>query len=91
MSEQDNNQTPSKTEIAKEALASYKAADDEVKKAKDLLDEANRKRSQAVENILNKLGKGPFEYKGEQLGKIVQRGDTYFFRIPSDQNVMKID
>lgn len=71
---------PSKQEVASMLLAEYNQADSEVTRIKSLLDEANRKRSDVVKKIHDELGKGPFTYKGEYLGKIVIRGNTYFFR-----------
>lgn len=80
-----------KQELATELLSNYKAKDDEVNRIKNSLDEANKNRSEAVKAMYDKLGKGPFTYKGEYLGKIVVRGQTYFLRGKSDDNSINID
>lgn len=80
-----------KQEIASELLKKYAEADLEVSRIKLLLDEANKNRSNVVEDIHKQLGKGPFTYKGDYLGKIVVRGDTHFFRGKSDAGVIKVD
>jgi hypothetical protein len=84
----EDNKT--KQEVAGELLAKYKTADAEVARAKLLLDEANQARSDVVEEVYKAIGKGPFTYKGEYLGKIVVRGNTHFFRGKSEDGV-KID
>lgn len=75
---------------AAELLASYQAANEEVNRCQELLEEANRKRSDVVKNMYQQLGKGPFEYRGVNLGKIVIRGNTYFLRSNRD-NTIKIE
>lgn len=82
---------PSKQEVAASLLSDYAQADDEVKRVKALLDEANRKRSEVVKKIHDELGKGPFTYKGKYLGKIVIRDTTYFFRGKNDEGGVKVD
>jgi hypothetical protein len=85
----DNNQ--SAQEIAAKLLADYAEADKEVLKAKASLEEANKKRSDVVKEIHGKLGKGPFTYKGEHLGKIVIRGNTFFFRGRNEEGGVKVE
>ncbi len=80
-----------KNELAAELLSEYMQVDGEVKRIKAMLDEANRKRSDVVKKVHNSLGKGPFTYKGEYLGKIVIRGETYFFRGKNDEGGVKVD
>lgn len=84
-----NDQT--KQTLAAELLAAYKAADDEVTRLKSLLEEANKTRSNAVKIMHDNLGKGPYTYKGEYLGKIVARGDTFFLRSSRDGDAIKIN
>jgi hypothetical protein len=80
-----------KNELAAELLTEYMQVDGEVSRIKAMLDEANRKRSDVVKKVHDALGKGPFTYKGEYLGKIVIRGNTYFFRGKNDEGGVKVD
>lgn len=82
---------PTKQEIASTLLSEYKAADNEVTRIKHLLDEANKKRSDVVKKLHDQLGRGPFIYRGEYLGKIVIRGQTYFMRGAREESGIKID
>lgn len=86
-----STENKTKQEIASELLTKYSDADKEVTRIKLLLEEANKNRSDVVEEIHNNLGKGPFTYKGDYLGKIVVRGNTHFFRGKSDDGVIKVD
>jgi len=86
-----STENKTKQEVASELLAKYKTADDEVTRIKMLLEEANQTRSDVVKEIHDELGKGPFTYKGDYLGKIVVRGNTHFFRGKSDDGTIKVD
>lgn len=81
----------SKQEVAAELLAKYKDADNEVNRVKLLLEEANSARSNVVKEMYDALGKGPFTYKGEYLGKVVMRGPTAFLRGRSEGDTIKVD
>jgi len=85
-----STENKTKQEIASELLAKYSTADNEVKRIKALLDEANKHRSDVVKELHDNLGKGPFMLDGDYLGKIVIRGNTYFFRGASDGGVIKV-
>lgn len=82
-----STETRTKQEIASELLAKYKAADDEVSRVKALLEETNKSRSDVVKEMHAALGKGPFTYKGEYLGKVICRDQTYFLRGKSDATI----
>ncbi len=86
-----STENKTKQEVASELLAKYKAADDEVSRVKLLLEEVNSARSDVVKEMHDALGKGPFTYKGEYLGKIVCRDQTYFLRGRADGTTIKID
>jgi hypothetical protein len=86
-----STENKTKQEIASELLTKYSAADSEVTRVKALLDEANKRRSDVVKELHDNLGKGPFTFKGDYLGKIVVRGNTYFFRGKSDDGVIKVE
>lgn len=83
--------TEDKSALAAELLSNYKLADDELKKAKAIVAEAEEKRSVAVKVMYEKLGKGPFTYKGQYLGKVVLRGNTAFLRGANNDNQVIID
>lgn len=76
-------------EEKKALFQSYSEADEEWLEAKALLDAKAKKRSQRVQEIHNKLGKGPFGYRGDVL-KVVQRGETFFFRGKRDHQIEEI-
>lgn len=77
--------TENKQELAGMLFAEYTEADEEVERIKKLLEEANKRRSGMVQKVYTALGKGPFTYKGKYLGRIVIRGNTYFFRSGKDE------
>lgn len=79
-----------KTEAAL-LLSAYIEADNDVTKVEENLDTAKKKRSDAAKAIYNSLGKGPFQFKGTYLGKIVVRDNNYFFRGKLDQELMSFD
>lgn len=85
------NNTDNKQQVAATLLAEYAKADEAVAKAKAALDEANKSRSDVVKEIHTKLGKGPFSYQGNFLGKIVIRGSTFFFRGKNEEGTIKVD
>ena len=53
------------------------------------LDAKKGELSEAISEIYNSLGKGPFEYKGKVV-TIRKRGETYFF-VEGKSEVTKID
>lgn len=81
---------------AKALFVAYDEADAAWEKTKADQESAFRKRSDACQAIYDALGKGPFDYKGQEL-TITRRsskdgGETYFFRgKKKDQKVQKID
>jgi len=86
-----SSENKTKQEVASELLTKYKMADAEVSRVKLLLEEVNSARSDVVKEMHDALGKGPFTYKGEYLGKIVCRDTTYFLRGRAEGNAVKID
>jgi len=79
-----------KEELALSLLTAYEEADTKVQNIKDSLDKANRDRSDAVKQIHQHLGSGPFYFKNKYLGKIVIRGETYFFRGKNEEGTIKV-
>jgi len=57
----------------------YEKHDAEVKAAEAKVKTATDKRSEVVKSISEKVGKGPFKWKGEELS-ISKRGEKFFFR-----------
>jgi nucleoid-associated protein YgaU len=68
----------SKEEKAK-LFEAYEKHDAEVKAAEAKVNTATAKRSEVVKLISEKVGKGPFKWKGEELS-ISKRGEKFFFR-----------
>lgn len=83
----DEKMPQDRQQITAAILAEYSNSDNEVERIKKQLDEANKKRSDVVKKLYDTLGKckGPFSYKGKYLGRIVIRGNTYFFRSGKDE------
>lgn len=81
---------PTKEE-ARTLLAAYIETDNNVTKLEEQVDVAKKTRSEAVKEIYDKLGKGPFSFKGTYLGKIVKRDDVYFFRGRGDTELVSFD
>lgn len=81
-----STENKTRDEIAAELLAKYKAADDETSRIKGELEAANKAKSDVVKEMNDILGKGPYSYRGQFLGKIICRGGTYFFRGRSDSD-----
>lgn len=81
--------TPEKIEAAKLKFAEYEAAADEEKQLDDMMAAVRAKKSAAVKAIEALIGKGPFEWKGEEL-VVAKRGDTYYFRGKGKSNVTVI-
>lgn len=81
--------TPEKIEAAKQKFAEYENTCEEEKQLDDMMAAIRRKKSDAVKAIEDLIGKGPFEYKGEEL-VITKRGDTYYFRGKGRTNVTVI-
>lgn len=57
----------------------YEKHDADVKAAEAKVNAATVKRSEIVKQISEKVGKGPFKWKGEELS-ISKRGEKFFFR-----------
>ena len=57
----------------------YEKHDAEVKAAEAKVKTATDKRSEVVKQISDKVGKGPFKWKGEELS-VSKRGEKFFFR-----------
>lgn len=91
--EEDEEHEPRKIDKAEAAmlLSAYIEADNDVTKAEENLDTTKKKRSEAAKAVYNSLGKGPFQFKGTYLGKIVVRDGNYFFRGKLDQELMSFD
>ena len=94
MSEENTQEAPEmttaeKTEQAKAKFVEYEAVCEEEKQLDDMMAGIRKKKSGVVKQIEGLLGKGPFEYKGEEL-IITKRGDTYYFRVRGKSNVTVI-
>lgn len=72
-------------------LAAWKKCDEAVKAAQVKLDEAESKRTEAIKTIYEECGPGPFSYKGEYLGRCVERKGSYFFRGRTDTEIQSYD
>lgn len=72
-----------KAELSKEEktklFEAYEKHDAEIKAAEAKVNSATVKRSEVVKQISEKVGKGPFKWKGEELS-ISKRGEKFFFR-----------
>lgn len=75
-----------KTELTEEQKAerktlfdAFRKADDEVQEMENLLEGARTKRSEAIKEIHEKFGPGPYRING-QLLRTAARNGTYFFR-----------
>lgn len=89
--EQTENPAPTRQELAAKLLGEYQAIDDEANRLKKMLDEVNRSKSDACKKLYDAFGKGPFTYRGNYLGTIVVRNDTYFFRGKNHEGSIKVD
>lgn len=78
------------TKEAKRALfEKYDVANAELVEHEQHVDAAKQARSEAVKEIYEKVGKGPFNWNGQTL-TIAQRGDSYFFRGPKPKEAQEI-
>lgn len=82
--------TEEKKPDPKEYFAAYEAASGRAKEAEDAFKEAQREKSQAVEDIYETFGAGPFVYKGNKL-TIGRRGETYFFKGETTEGALVVD
>jgi hypothetical protein len=82
--------TPEKVEQAKAKFAEYETICEEEKQLDDMMAAVRAKKSGVVKDIEGLLGKGPFQYKGEEI-VITRRGDTYYFRGKGKSNAIAID
>lgn len=81
---------PELTKAEKKALfAAYEKADAAWQAKKAELEKLDIARRDAVKEIFDLLGKGPFGYKGDTL-IVVKRGDAYYFRGKSDRQIEEI-
>lgn len=81
---------PELTKAEKKALfAAYEKADEAWQKSKAEAEKYATTRSKAVQEIHDKLGKGPFGYKGDTL-TVIKRGDAYYFRGKSERQIEEI-
>jgi len=71
--------TPEKVAQVKALFAKYEEIGEEEKQLDDMTAAVRVKKSNVVKEIEVILGKGPFEWKGEEL-VITKRGDTHYFR-----------
>lgn len=74
----------------KEYFANYAAAAGRAEEAEAAFKEAQREKSQAVEDIFETFGPGPFVYKGNKL-TIGRRGETYFFKGETIEGALVVD
>lgn len=75
---------------AKVLFEQYEAASEEEKQLDDMMAGVRTKKSAAVKGIEALLGKGPFEYKGQEL-IITKRNDNWYFRVRGQSSVTVID
>jgi hypothetical protein len=71
--------TPEKVAQVKALFAKHEEIGEEEKQLDDMMAAVRVKKSNVVKEIEAILGKGPFEWKGEEL-VITKRGDTHYFR-----------
>lgn len=74
---------------AKKLFDGYEAVCDEEKQLDDMMASIRAKKSAVVQEIEKLIGKGPFEWKGQEL-VITKRGDTHYFRTRGKSNVTVI-
>jgi len=86
---QNKDDAQDKIKKAKELFARYEAAAADEKKLDDQLAKLRTRKSDTVKEIEKLLGKGPFEWKGEEL-LITRRGENYYFRGKGRSNVTVI-
>lgn len=74
---------------AKEKFVEYETICEEEKQLDDMMAAVRKRKSDVVQDIEGLIGKGPFEYKGEEL-VITKRKDTFYFRMRGRTNVTVI-
>lgn len=89
MTDETTQVTAEKIEQAKDLFKQYESVCEEEKQLDDMMVSLRSKKSDVVKGIEALIGKGPFEWKGEEL-IITKRGDTFYFRGKGKSAVTKI-
>lgn len=76
-------------EMAVEMFGNYDSLSAQESKLQAELDKIKAAKSDAVQEIADAMGSGPFEWKGQKL-TIMKRGTTFFFKGESKKDVKKI-
>jgi hypothetical protein len=84
--EQTDTLTP---EQAKDLFTRYDMTTGQCRELEELVKQKSYECSELVKEISEKLGRGPFEWKGSRL-LVMRRGETFFFRTEGSKEVRKI-